>query len=231
WSSPVVAEVAGRPQLLTCGDPFVIAYDPNDGKELWRCKCLSADVGPSPIAFDKYVFAANQSPRSTCIDASGSGDVSTTNIAWSGNGALPDTTSPLAVRTGDRWDVYTLATTGYLVCYDPSNIRNNRAVYWELELGEGMANFYSSPAFFGGKIYCFDKSEDAPTAYVIDPAKVPKGPDGAVATGQIEPEAAKEMIVATNPLPEPIVSSPAVADGKLFFRGPKTVYCIATRAE
>lgn len=226
WSSPIVAEIAGRTQLIACGDPYVIAYDPVDGKELWRCKCLSADVGPSPVAFDRYVLVSNQSPRTTCIDASGSGDVTETHIVWTGNMSPPDTPSPLAFPTEEGWYGGTLASTGFFVCYDPRDVKNNRAVYWELELGEGMANFYSSPGMFGGLVYCFDKSDEEPKAFVFDPAKLPRDEDGKPLTGALDPEVGAPMIVAANPLPEPVVASPAVAGNRLFFRGEKTVYCI-----
>ena len=49
-------------RVITCGDPWVIAYDPADGSEIWRAKCLKGDVGPSPVFADGIVYVANEGP-------------------------------------------------------------------------------------------------------------------------------------------------------------------------
>ena len=38
WTTPIVVRVAGREQLITVACPWIIAYDPPTGKELWRVK-------------------------------------------------------------------------------------------------------------------------------------------------------------------------------------------------
>ena len=59
WASPQVAVFAGRTQVLTCADPWVIAYDPADGHELWKAEVLGGDVAPSPtVAGGLVVLAA-----------------------------------------------------------------------------------------------------------------------------------------------------------------------------
>jgi outer membrane protein assembly factor BamB len=218
WASPIVRKIADRYQIVTCGDPFVIAYDPEDGKEIWRCKCLGGDVGPSPVAAGNVVFVTNQTPRTTAIDASGTGDVTATNILWQGVNALPDTPSPFV--TEQRF--FTLDSGGYMTAYDPENIKNKRAVFWELEIGEGTASFYSSPLLIGNLVYLFAKTEDDPKAFVIDLSKAATDDSGA-----LPEETAGTMIVASNPIPEPCVTSPAVLNNRLFIRDSKTVYCIS----
>jgi len=220
WASPIVKKIADHYQIVTCGDPFVIAYDPEDGKEIWRCKCLGGDVGPSPIAAGNIVFVTNQTPRTTAIDASGTGDVTATNILWQGVNALPDTPSPFA----DEQRFFTLDSGGYLTAYDPSNVKNKRAVFWELEIGEGTAGFYSSPLLIGNLVYLFDKTEDDPKAFVIDLSKAATDD-----SGTLTEEAAGAMLVASNPMPEPCVASPAVLNNRLFIRDSKTVYCIENK--
>ena len=49
WSSPVIAEVDGQPQLILAGNPLVVAYNPVDGAELWKASVLHGDVAPSPV--------------------------------------------------------------------------------------------------------------------------------------------------------------------------------------
>ena len=41
WSSPVVAKVAGRDQLLISGCELVASYDPNSGRPLWSTKATT----------------------------------------------------------------------------------------------------------------------------------------------------------------------------------------------
>ncbi|MDR2755938.1 MAG: PQQ-binding-like beta-propeller repeat protein [Planctomycetaceae bacterium] len=222
WASPIIKKIANRYQIITCGDPFVISYDPEDGKEIWRCKCLGGDVGPSPIAQGNIVFVTNQTPRTTAIDASGTGDVTGTNILWQGVNALPDTPSPLATEQY----FFTLDSGGYLTAYNPVNIKNKRAVFWELEIGEGISSFYSSPLLVGNLLYVFDKSEDDPRAFVIDLSKAAIDD-----TGLLTEEAAGAMLLAINPMQEPCVTCPVVLNDRLFIRGTKAVYCIEKKKE
>ena len=35
WASPIVARADGRDLVVACGAPWVIAYDPAGGAELW----------------------------------------------------------------------------------------------------------------------------------------------------------------------------------------------------
>jgi len=219
WASPMVKRISDAYQIITCANPFVIAYNPEDGQELWRCRCLSGgDVGPSPIALGTTVFIANDSPRNTAIDATGSGDITATHILWIGNNASPDTASPLAT---DEYFI-TISAGGFMTGYDPKvlNPANKRARYWELELGD-LSNFYSSPVRVGTYVYAFDKTKDNPRAFVIDLSKVAVADDGMLTD---ESEAA--VIIAENPMPEPVVTSPAVLNNRLYIRGLSTLYCI-----
>ena len=56
WSTPIVVEFEGQPRIITCAEPWLIAYAPEDGKEIWRAECLSGEVGPSPIYREGVVF-------------------------------------------------------------------------------------------------------------------------------------------------------------------------------
>ena len=46
WPSPIVIHAADRDQIITASDPLVISYNPKDGKEIWRAKCLVDRYGP-----------------------------------------------------------------------------------------------------------------------------------------------------------------------------------------
>ena len=61
--SPIVIHSAGRDQIITTADPWVIAYNPADGKEIWRANCLRQDIGPSPVFAGGMVYVANAVAR------------------------------------------------------------------------------------------------------------------------------------------------------------------------
>ena len=218
WSSPTIKKIGDSYLVITCASPFAIAYRPDDGKEVWRCKCLGGDVGPSAVSLGNRVFIANEQPQTTAIDATGTGDVTATHILWRGSNSTPDTPSPLAIEEY----VLTLSSGGYLTGYDPKviNPNNKRARYWELEVGD-MASFYSSPLRVNSYIYVFDKTQDNSRAFVIDLSKVATD-DG----GKLTEESASAMILSENPMPEPCVTSPAVLNNRLYIRGASTLYCI-----
>ena len=57
WTTPIVIRAGGRDQVITAADSWIIAYDPADGKELWRVKTDHGDAAPSPVAAADRVFA------------------------------------------------------------------------------------------------------------------------------------------------------------------------------
>ncbi|MBP88072.1 MAG: hypothetical protein CMJ64_15330 [Planctomycetaceae bacterium] len=145
WSSPIVIEHDGQPQIITCGDPWVIANSPQDGKEIWRANCFErAEVGPSPVYVDGTVFVANDAAALSAIRADGSGDVTDTHVLWSSDFNMPDTCSPLVT------DAFVLLMSfGLLTCYDKNK---GGDPLWEEDLG---ADFTSSPSLVGDRVYLF----------------------------------------------------------------------------
>ena len=135
WSSPVVLDVNGQPQLITCASPFVIAYNPVDGKELWRNKCLESDVAPSPILAGNMIVAV--APNSAIVGL----HPGATDTAWKIEQGAPDATSP--VSDGQR--LYIVESSGALTCYD---IQTGKVV-WTHDL-DNM--FYASPAIAGNAL-------------------------------------------------------------------------------
>ncbi|MGL6195450.1 MAG: hypothetical protein ACRC2T_11575, partial [Thermoguttaceae bacterium] len=113
--------------------------------------------------------------------------------------------------------VYSLGPAAFLQCID----LEKGEIIWDLDLDD-YATFYSSPSLVEGKLYMFDKNEDGAKAYVVDPEKAVLDDTGtALASGR-----EKEMVIAENPMGEPIFASPAFVDGKIFIRSEKFLYCI-----
>ncbi|HYW78982.1 MAG TPA: PQQ-binding-like beta-propeller repeat protein, partial [Thermoguttaceae bacterium] len=201
WPTPIVIHHADRDQIITAGDPWVIAYDPADGSEIWRVKCLQADIGPSPTFADGVVFVASEFPYLTAVRADGTGDVTETHILWQGEDGLPDTAGPVA----DGQFVYLLASFGLLTCYDAKS----GEFLWEQEFED---SFTSSPSMVGERLYLFGLEGKC---WVVKPSR-----DGCeiIAENKLGGEEKDDI--------EECVTSPAFQEGRLFIRGNKHLFCI-----
>ena len=142
WTTPIVVDVAGKPQLITVANPFVVSYNPVDGKELWRADCVGGDLAPSPICAGGLVFAVQPYSQIVAIKPTGQGDVTKTHIAWKAEDGIPDICSPVS----DGTHVYLLDSEGLITCY---KVEDGKKVY-EHELKEPCR---ASPSIVGDKLY------------------------------------------------------------------------------
>ncbi len=142
WASPIVAEVAGQAQLITCGQPWVISYNPLDGTERWRVTGLdSSELAPSPICLSNTVIACNPDGNALAIRATGSGDVTTNQIIWKTDSGTPGVPSPAS----DGQRLYFLTVGGQLSCLNPATGQAK----WTHEF-EG--EYYASPVIAGNRV-------------------------------------------------------------------------------
>jgi outer membrane protein assembly factor BamB len=142
WTSPVIADTGKGYQLITVGDPWVIAYDPNDGKEIWRANCVKGDVGASPIVAGNMAIAIAPDLHNVAIRTDGKGDVTATHIAWINEDVGPTIVSPVS----NGVSVFYLDTYGTLYNI---NLKDGKPVY-EHDLNE---NVNASPTLVAGKLY------------------------------------------------------------------------------
>ncbi|MBN4049829.1 PQQ-binding-like beta-propeller repeat protein [bacterium AH-315-M10] len=147
WSSPIIARTAKGDQLITCSNPWVIAYDPQTGREIWRANCLEGDGGPSPTFAGGFVLAMNVDSYLSAIRPDGKGDVTKTHIAWQVEDGLSDIASHVA---SDK-RVFLLDTGGLLTCYD---LTSHKKLY-EKELDE---MFIASPTLIGARLLLVQKN-------------------------------------------------------------------------
>ena len=197
WSSPIVVRHQSRPLIITCSDPWVIAYAPQSGTEIWRADCLApAEIGPSPVYSEGTVFATNDFAALSAIRADGTGDVSDSHIAWSADVGLPDICSPVAT---ERF-VLLLTSYGRLTCFD--KIQGGDPL-WEEEF---ETDFASSPSLVGNRIYLFSEKGKV---WIVEPTRK------------------ECRRIAEADLGEECVTSPAFQDGRIYIRGKKHLFCIA----
>lgn len=145
WTTPIVVDVDGRPQLITVAKPLVIGYNPATGAELWRAECVGGDTAPSPIYAGGLVMAIEPYSQMVAVKPTGQGDVTKTHVAWRMEESGPDICSPAS----DGKYVYTLESGGLLLGI---NLTDGKKVY-EADLKEECR---ASPCIVGDKLYVLD---------------------------------------------------------------------------
>jgi outer membrane protein assembly factor BamB len=201
WSTPLLVKTSTRSELITSGTETVVSYDPATGKELWRHKGVESNAIPSPVANSEMVYLVAGFPAkiAMAIKLGGSGDLTgSKNVPWTYAKGTAYVPSPILY--GDY--LYLTTDRGILTCID--------AKTGEVKYEGGRipipATFTASPVAFEGKILM--TSEDGDTFIVK------AGP--------------KHEILGTNSVGEPVYASPAIADGRIFIRGEKNLYCIGS---
>ncbi len=176
WASPVIsvlncknAEQAVFCEILTVGEPDVIAYDPGSGKELWRVKGLFGEVAPSAVFHDGKVYAAMDGAGLFCIGTKETAENTSqfatskqTNkpeIIWNEMPPLPDTSSPLVAEG----KVILCASYGTVSCVDATSGKT----LWMHDTDEG---YYASPTWAAGVVWLLDRAGNL-TAIKIDQNK------------------------------------------------------------
>jgi outer membrane protein assembly factor BamB len=207
WSTPTIYEGKTRAELITNGTKAIRGYDPATGKELWKLSPNSEIATPTPIiANDLFFVTSGYAPIQPiyAIKPGATGDISlkedkTSNdfIAWSTKRGGPYMPTPLAY--GDL--LYTLSNNGVLAAY---NTKTGQRVYQERLSGKGAA-FTASPVASDGKLYL--SSEDG------DVFVVKAGP--------------KYELLATNPVGEVMMATPAISDGIVIVRGISHLFAFA----
>lgn len=142
WTSPIVIEVEGQPQVITVTDPWMLANNAADGTEIWRAECVGGDVAPSPIYAGGLVMAIEPYSQLVAIKPTGKGNVTETHVAWVMDQGGPDICSPVA---NDQY-TYLLEGYGLLMCFSTAK---GEMVY-EHDFGE---DFMASPSIAGDKLY------------------------------------------------------------------------------
>jgi len=204
WSTPLVVEVEGKPQVIVSATKRVRGYDLATGIQLWECAGLTDNVVASPVHHDGILIAGNSYYRQAMVAirlAGAQGDVSdSASVVWRMNRLTPYVPSPLLY--GDT--LYHLRhNQNVLVRLDPATGRSRG----DLVRLEGIRDFiFSSPVGAAGRIYV-------------------TGRDGrTVVLSHVRDNA----VLAINELDDSFSASSALVDKELYLRGEHFLYCIAS---
>ena len=204
WSSPIVIEVEAQPQIITCGDPWVIAYNPTNGTEIWRAKCLGGEIAPSPIYTADLIIAIEPYATIVAIKPDGQGDVTETHIAWKSEQNTPDISCPVS----DGTFIFILTTEGLLTCCKTTD----GTKLWEQDL---QKSFLASPSIVGNRLYMLSEKG---VMYIAE-------------IGAEYKELAKYQLGEECYASPAFIARPGGSrqvDGRIYIRGIKNLYCIGT---
>jgi outer membrane protein assembly factor BamB len=144
FSTPLLITVQGRKQIVSPASNGVVAYDPADGKEIWRVRYDGYSVIPQPVFGNGllYVCTGYNAPSLLAIRPDGRGDVTDSHVAWTAKKGVPNTPTPLLVGG----ELYLVSDGGIATCLDAMTGK----VHWQQRIGRGYS---ASPIYATGRIY------------------------------------------------------------------------------
>src|SRR5882672_5913189 len=143
-STPVVAEVGGKSQLLVAANGALQGVDAENGQIIWWCKS-EGDASSPVFAGNLSYIDSGRGSNGICVDITGTSDVTKTHLKWRTQRPIPESLSS-AVIVGQY--IYRVQTPGVLRCMD---LKSGRDVYTQRLEG---ASAWSSPiATADGLIY------------------------------------------------------------------------------
>ncbi len=142
YATPLLVEVDGREVLLSPASDWLYAYDPADGRELWKLHYdhLGFSLVSRPVVKDGKAFFSTSfmRPQMLCVDYA----TEQPKILWRFQRAVPTMSSPLLV--GDQ--LYFVSDKGVATCVNAKTGQRN----WQHRLG---GNFSASPMYADGLIF------------------------------------------------------------------------------
>ena len=209
YASPMLYDHNGTKYLITHGGDYTIAYDLNNGEELWRLGGLNPHDDPnrryhptlrfvaSPAAAEGIVVCptAKRGPV-FAIKGDQSGDLTdkSSALVWKMKANTPDVPSPL-IHDGL---VYLCRENGNLMCVDA---KTGEQLYEERTERQ---RHRASPVYANGNIYLTARN----------------GKVTVVKAGR------KFEVVSVNDLGEETAASPAISNGTVYLRTFKTLWAI-----
>ncbi len=199
WGTPIVITTGARDELVVSGQSRVAAYDPDSGRELWTVRGNTYEVIPTPVVGHGFVFCSSGRAGPTfAIRPGGSGDVSSTHVAWSAARGSPFVPSGIIVGdllylVNDMQSILTVfeAATGTLV--------------YQSRLGVAMREgFSASPVAVNGKVFF---TNDEGQTFVVEAGRTFK-------------------LLHVNELGAQTLASPALVEGVWYWRTAEALVAI-----
>jgi outer membrane protein assembly factor BamB len=157
YSTPFLLDSNDGKQLIVVSTAGVTGYDLKNGKELWNCTWPPARMPlrtvSSPVLVDGLIVATAGDGAgdrlAIAVKPGGSGDVTSTNLAWEDRKNFPYVPSPLGLGK----HIYSVNDMGFIACH--------LAATGEMLRQERLNNpVTASPILADGKIYAITEEGD-----------------------------------------------------------------------
>ena len=199
WGSPIAVQVGNRVEIIVSSGRSIDAYDPDTGEVLWTVKGNMPETIPMPVVGNGLLYCSSGRAGPTfAVRPGGKGDVTNSHVVWTSPKGSPFVPSPLV--QGDY--LYTINDMASIVsCH---NARTGEIVA-QLRLGEARREgFSASPVVVEGKVYF---TNDDGETFVLSTA-----PDF--------------KLLHVNKIGAPMLASPALVDGRWYFRTATHLVCV-----
>jgi outer membrane protein assembly factor BamB len=207
WSTPTIYQGKARDELISNAGRYIRGYNPLTGKELWRFSDNNTEVKmQAPLVAHGLIFITGGYPPGRDMYAFRPGAVGDISLKQG------QASSQFIAWRASRGSPYTPTPIVYgdylYVCADNGvfaayHARTGERVYQE----RLPSSFSASPVAADGKLYLSSEDGDV---YVVK-----AGP--------------KFEILATNPMGQPLMTTPAISDGMIIVRGLHHIFAIAGR--
>ena len=196
YCTPTLIPWENRKQLVSPAAKAVIAYDPSNGKELWKVRHRGWSIAPRPVYGHGMVFVImdHDRPELWAIKPGGTGDVTESHIAWKQKRGMPPRSSPLLVDDL----IFVVNHDGIASCLEA----RKGTLVWKKRLD---GDYSASLLHAGGRIYFFNENA---VCTVIKAARQ------------------YEILANNALGNERLMASPAAAGNSLFVRTEKHLYRI-----
>lgn len=212
YSTPALVTTNDRTDLVLAVPSELWGMNPDTGKLRWFAGTgISGNVSPSIVAADGNIYVNGGFPRlgAAAVKAGGKGDVTDSAIIWSSQNA---SYVPSPVVSGGH--LYVVNDQGFALCL---SAKDGALVYKERipgasATGRGGKPFYASAVLANGLVYAVSRQNGT---FVFDASPTFK-------------------LVAQNKLAgddSQFNGTPAIADGQLFLRSNRAIYCIEAGSE
>ena len=191
WGTPIIIDSGERDELIVSSQSKIYSYDPASGEEYWTVAGNLFEVIPTPVVGHGLVFASSGRAGPTfAIRPGGSGDVTDSHVAWTTQKGSPFVPSAIVV------DEYLFMMNDMMSIVTNYEAATGKLVY-QGRLGRASREgFSASPVALDGKVFF---TNDGGQTFVLEVG-------------------AEFKLLHVNELNARTLASPALVDGKWYFR-------------
>ena len=200
FTTPIVIKLKSHSELILSGANSLQAFNPDTGKELWKCAGLNPLVYTSPVFDGNFVLSmGGYFGASIAVKPGGKGDVTSERL-WRDPRSKKNRLGTPVISNGYA---YLVNMSGFAECID---IKTGKVIFEErLPSTANNAASWASPILAGDRVYVTNQSGDTNVFRA--------GP--------------KFELLATNSVGEYSNSTLAISESAIYLRTHKSLWCIA----